>query len=254
MSDLAGRSLVAVFAHPDDESLACGGLLAWCADRGVKVTLVCATRGEGRGIGDIRVRELEAAAALLGVAEVVMLDYGDGMLPWVDAAPFEAAIADTIRARHPDVVITFGEDGLYWHPDHIAIHERTTAAVAALGPDAPALYYVTMPPGSMRAVVDAVQPRTPDGQPPLSVLGIADADAFGAHASEPTLVVSVETFAVWKLAAIKCHRSQLENDALALLSDEDAVRLLGTEHYRRAGVGASGECFLEQFGHARSPA
>ena len=48
----------------------------------------------------------------------------------------------------------------HWHPDHIAIHERTTAAVVALGGEAPALYYVTMPPGSMRSLVDAVAART----------------------------------------------------------------------------------------------
>ena len=270
MRDLTGRSLLAVFAHPDDESLACGGLLAWCADRGVRVTLVCVTGGEGRGAGDVRARELEAAARVLGVADVVMLDHEDGMLPWVDAAAFEADIRDAIRACRPDVVITFGEDGLYWHPDHIAVHERTTAAVAALGQDAPALYYVTMPPGRMRAVVDAVAAQKPTKKPasPLFILGISDADAFGTLAAEPTLVVEAGAFAVRKLAAIKCHRSQLADDALEMLSEDEAVRLLGTEHFRRASVGSSGDAFIEDFGrgprradsarwgggHARSPA
>lgn len=252
MRDLTGRSLLAVFAHPDDESLACGGLLAWCADRGVRVTLVCVTGGEGRGAGDVRARELEAAARVLGVADVVMLDHEDGMLPWVDATVFEADIRDAIRACRPDVVITFGEDGLYWHPDHIAVHERTTAAVAAFGQDAPALYYVTMPPGRMRAVVDAVAAQKPSSS--LFILGISDADAFGTLAAEPTLVVEAGAFAVRKLAAIKCHRSQLADDALEMLSEDEAVRLLGTEHFRRASVGSSGDAFIEDFGHARSPA
>lgn len=253
MSDLVGRSLVAVFAHPDDESLACGGLLAWCAERGVRVTLVCATRGEGRGAGDIRVRELEGAAKVLGAAEVVVLDREDGMLPWVDAAKLEADIREVIQSRRADIVITFGEDGLYWHPDHIAVHERTAAAVASLGPQGPALYYVTMPPGRMRAVVEAVAARRPDSRSPLSILGIADADAFGALAQEPTLVVESGPFALRKLAAIRCHRSQVADEPLDMLSDEDAVRLLGTEHYRRASVGSTGEAFIEEFGHARSP-
>ena len=170
-SVLHGRSLLGVFAHPDDESLACGGLLAWCAELGARVSILCATRGEmGRGSGSdlslVRTNELAAAARALGVSDVLMLDYEDGMLPWAEPARLEADIRDaTIRFR-PDVVITFGEDGLYWHPDHIAIHERTTAAVAALGDTAPALYYVTMASGRMRAVIDTVAARIPpEGAP-----------------------------------------------------------------------------------------
>jgi LmbE family N-acetylglucosaminyl deacetylase len=72
------------------------------------------------------------------------------MLPWIDVGRLEADIQAVIRRTAPDVVITFGEDGLYWHPDHIAVHERTTAAVATLDDDVPALYYVTMPTGAMR--------------------------------------------------------------------------------------------------------
>lgn len=265
--DLTGRSLLAVFAHPDDESLACGGLLAWCAARGARVSLLCCTRGEhggtgprveGRGaradLGELRSRELEAAARVLGVTDVLLLDHEDGMLPWVDAAALESDIRDAIRQRGPDVVITFGEDGLYWHPDHIAVHERTTAAVAALGADAPALYYVTLPPGRMRAVADAVATRTPVGQPPPAILGINDVDAFGALAAAPTLVVEAGEFAPRKLAAIRCHRTQLANDALDLLSEAEAVRLLGTEHFRRAAVGSTRDAFIERLAHARSPA
>src|SRR5688572_5073494 len=171
---LAGRSLLAVFAHPDDESLACGGLLARCAALGARVSLLCFTRGEwgqrprlratlqdDGGLGKTRTLELEAAAQVLGISDTIVLDKGDGMLPWVDAGTLEADIRDAIVQRSPDVVVTFGEDGLYWHPDHIAVHERTTAAVAALGWNAPALYYVTMPPGRMREVVDTVAARSP---------------------------------------------------------------------------------------------
>ena len=175
-----------------------------------------------------------------------MLDYEDGMLPWVDVAKLEGDIREAISRRRPDVVITFDEDGLYWHPDHVALHERTTAAVLALGTDAPALYYVTMPPGRMRAVVDSVAASSP-GSSPRRILGIADADAFGAQAAAPTLVVEAGDFAKRKLAAIRCHRSQIEGDALDLLSDGDAVSLLGTEHFRRASVGSQGDAFIERF-------
>ena len=183
-SALRGQSLLAVFAHPDDESLACGGLLAWCAELGARVSILCATRGEmGRGSGSdlslVRTNELAAAARALGVSDVLMLDYEDGMLPWVEPARLEADIRDATIRFCPDVVITFGEDGLYWHPDHIAIHERTTAAVAALGDTAPALYYVTMAPGRMRALIDTVAARIPSKGAPYSILGVSDADAFG---------------------------------------------------------------------------
>jgi LmbE family N-acetylglucosaminyl deacetylase len=257
MNDFSKHSLLAVFAHPDDESLACGGLLAWCAQLGARVSLLCVTRGEhgaqaGGESADARPRELAAAARILGIADLVMLDYEDGMLPWVDAARLEADIGDTIRRLHPEVVITFGEDGLYWHPDHIAIHERTTAAVGALKAEAPALYYVTMPLGRMRAVVAAAASRN-GGESPRSVLGISDADAFGALAAAPTLVIETGEFALRKLAALRCHRSQLAGDAVTALSEQDALRLLGTEHFRLASPSSRGPAFIERLA-AGSPA
>jgi N-acetyl-1-D-myo-inositol-2-amino-2-deoxy-alpha-D-glucopyranoside deacetylase len=248
---LQGRSLLAVFAHPDDESLACGGLLAWCAELGARVSILCATRGEmGRGSGSnlsiVRTNELKAAARALGASDVLMLDYEDGMLPWAEPARLEANIRDvTIRLR-PDVVITFGEDGLYWHPDHIAVHERTTAAVAALGDSAPALYYVTMALGRMRAVLDTVAARIPAPHESYSILGVPDADAFCAAAAPPTLMLDVRAYALRKLAALRCHRSQLADDALDLLSDEEARRLLGVEYFRRADVGSTDVAFIER--------
>jgi LmbE family N-acetylglucosaminyl deacetylase len=247
---LSGRSLLAVFAHPDDESIACGGLLARCASLGARVTVLCATRGEagpgnGVGLGETRTRELEAAARTLGVTDVVVLDHPDGMLPWENAAALDANIHGTLERIHPDVVVTFDEDGLYWHPDHIAIHERTTAVITACGESAPALYYVTVPQGRMRAVFETAARRA-SGRAPSAILGITDADAFGAMAPPPTLVIEAGTFAVRKLAAIRCHRSQLVDDALDLLSDDDATRLLGTECFRRASVGSTADTFIEQ--------
>jgi LmbE family N-acetylglucosaminyl deacetylase len=254
-ADLRSRSLLTIFAHPDDESLACGGLLAWCADLGARVSVCCATAGElGPGPADVRsarLQELRNAACVLGVTDLVLLDYEDGMLPWTEAERLEADIRSTISRLRPDVVITFGEDGLYGHPDHIAIHERTTAAVAALGETGPALYYVTIPSGCMREVVRHVAATLVErgirGEPPQKILGIADADAFGALAAPPTLVVDVGRFAATKLAAIKCHRTQLEDDALAMVAARDAAHLLGTEQFHRADVGSRKDAFIEHF-------
>jgi len=179
-----------------------------------------------------------------------LLDHEDGMLPWIDAAKLEADILDAIRRFQPNVVVTFDEDGLYWHPDHIAVHERTTAAIASLGAAGPALRYVSMPTGRMRALVDTAS-KHPDGgnEPPMHILGVADADAFGSMAPAPTLVFEAgEEIATRKLAALRCHRTQLEGSALAHLSEEDAVLFLGTEHYRRAGVGSRDDVFIERWG------
>ena len=276
-TDLRGRALLAVFAHPDDESIASGGLLAWCAHLGADVSLLCMTRGErgqGTGAGDLgrtRSRELGAAARALGIGPVTLLDHEDGMLPWLAADTLRVAIERAIRARRPEVVITFDADGLYWHPDHIAVHEAATAAVMALGAESPALYYVTMPPGSMRAIADhaaaALRHRTANrpayaggasdpGQPRVhavrapakSILGVPDPDAFGSGAPEPTLVIDTGDFATRKLAALACHASQFRGSALACVTEHDAPRLLGVEHYRRAGGGGPGRTFLDDLG------
>ena len=236
-TSLAGRSLLAVFAHPDDESIACGGVLALCAERGVRVSLLCATHGENNcGVRDEvwfeqRARELHDAAAVLGVSEVILLDYRDGFLPW--AGDLSDRLEAEIRRLRPDAVITFGKDGLYWHPDHIALCEATTAAVDAMEKDGPALYYVTMPEGQMRRIVDelwsaeeAVAMRSP-------LLGLHSPDAFGVGAAPPSIVIDVRACAQRKLAAIRCHRSQIDGGALARITDRDAARLLGVEHLHR---------------------
>ncbi|HET9919763.1 MAG TPA: PIG-L family deacetylase [Ktedonobacteraceae bacterium] len=141
--------LMAILAHPDDESLGNGGILARYAAEGVETYLVTATRGErgwtgsesdypgAEALGKRREAELLAAANVLGIRRVKFLDYLDGDL---DQAPPREAIAKIVgHLRHvrPDVVVTFGPDGAYGHPDHIAICQFTTAAIVeAASPDA----------------------------------------------------------------------------------------------------------------------
>ena len=258
-------SLLAVFAHPDDESLASGGLLAWCASVGARVSLLCLTHGEhgqpggaprpgARPLRQVRADELQAASRVLGITRVRLLDHEDGMLPWILPERLDADILDEILRTGPDVVITFDADGLYWHPDHIAVHERTTAVVAALGRRAPALFHVTLPPGSMRAVVDHAARVSAARRLPRpsarSILGVADADAFGAGAPSPTLVVHARGHAAQKLRALRCHRSQFDDCALRFVDEDDAPRLLGTEHYRRSAVGAQGDTIVDRLAAA----
>src|SRR5437667_11736528 len=145
---LTGRTILAVFAHPDDESLACGGTLARAADAGAHVVLLCASRGE-RGstsdaalvpdgdLGRVRTGELREAAAILGIADVLIFDHPDGELRWTEALELHDEIVAAIGRWQPDAVVTFDEDGLYWHLDHIGVYERTLAAVQSLGAGAP---------------------------------------------------------------------------------------------------------------------
>jgi LmbE family N-acetylglucosaminyl deacetylase len=133
--------LMCVFAHPDDESQATGGTLAKYASEGVETYLVTATRGE-RGwfgqenenpgleaLGRIREAELRAAAQLLGVRDVALLDYLDGDLDQADPADVIGKLVSHLRRVKPHVVITFPPDGSYGHPDHIAISQFTQAAI-----------------------------------------------------------------------------------------------------------------------------
>lgn len=255
----APQSLLAVFAHPDDESLASGGLLARCAAEGVRTSLLCLTRG-GLGpiddparqrMGDERARELDAAAKVLGLHAVTLLDYRNGFLPWANRADLQADIQSAITRSAADVVVTFDDDGLYWHPDHMVVHESTTAAIAALGAEAPALFYVSMPRGAMRtAWLEATSEaeRRGDAVPvPKLVFGI-EVDAFGLFSRPPTLAIDASAHAAAKLRAIRCHQSQVAGDVLGRLPDEAAERALGVELYRRAVVGAQGETFVERMG------
>ena len=140
-------SLMAILAHPDDESLGFGGTLATYAAQGVRVSLVTATRGDrgrfqGRrpdeeghpgqaALATIRESELRHAAKTLGLSHVSVLDYGDQQLATTAPDVIINDLANQVRAHRPDVVVTFGMDGAYGHPDHIAISQFTGAAIVA---------------------------------------------------------------------------------------------------------------------------
>ncbi len=143
--------MLVILAHPDDETFGLGGTLALYASQGVKVHLVCATRGEAgtvspefmegySSIADLRVDELLCAAELLGLEKVHFMDYRDsGMVGTEDnehpealaQAPQDKVVAtlvEYIRRLRPEVVITFDPVGGYGHPDHIAVHDATVKA------------------------------------------------------------------------------------------------------------------------------
>ena len=247
MPDFSGRTILVVLAHPDDESLACGGTIARLADAGARVVLMCASRGEKGSVSDralvangdlgtARAHELHEAAKILGIAEVLVFEHPDGDLRWADVPQFHVEIVLAIRRHKPDGIITFAEDGLYWHLDHIGVHERTFTAVKSFGPWAPPLYYVTIRQGLMQEIVDAarlsgavLKGRPFDVEP----------DAFGDYARPPDFLVDVQAWVPRKLAALRCHRTQIGPDhAFHHLTDEQARRLLGVEQFRRSPLPA----------------
>ncbi len=135
--------LMAILAHPDDETLGLGGTFAKYSREGIATYLLTATRGEkGRFgnekespgfniVGKTREQELLCAAKLLGIKEVHFLDYIDGELDQALPAELIGKIAGYIRKIKPQVIITFDAAGAYGHPDHIAISQFATASIVS---------------------------------------------------------------------------------------------------------------------------
>lgn len=235
MSDMTTRSmrprLLAVFAHPDDETFLAGGTLAKYARSGWDVFLVCATYGEGGQRGEyealgvnefanVRRAELEAACRALGIHSPMFLECADR---GVAAACWNSAAQQTtqiMRRIEPDVVITFGLDGVSGHPDHVAMSQIVSTAFWAAtvhdfpGQDKPphraSLYYALR-----SASVPEGCKRNDTTEPPRL-----------------TTIIDIASVGQQKLAAIQCHRSQKHLQPSAEASVET---ILGApEHFHRA--------------------
>ena len=148
-------TILCVWAHPDDESYLCAGLMAAAVDAGRRVVCVTATRGEAgfpdddpRSIDErtaLRTAELDACLEVLGVTEHHWLDYPDGRCAEVPDAEGAARIATIVRDVRPDTVLTFDVDGGTGHDDHMAVSRWTTLAVRRAAPRT-ALWYATQTP------------------------------------------------------------------------------------------------------------
>jgi LmbE family N-acetylglucosaminyl deacetylase len=191
---MSEQSLLVILAHPDDESFAIGGTLAKYAGEGTHITLISATRGEA-GIpwttppktAAIRERELRMAAATLGIAEVRFLDELDGMLFQADHARIITRLVAVMQELHPQVVITFGPDGISGHSDHVMVHRLATAAFDQATLDDALLYFI------------APSEATRQGY------GVSLSSAL---ADEPVAAIDVSDYLVTKVRAMQCHASQ----------------------------------------------
>ncbi|MGI9068896.1 MAG: PIG-L deacetylase family protein [Pyrinomonadaceae bacterium] len=264
-------ALLAVFAHPDDESLAMGGTLARYAQAGVDVSLVCATRGEWglisdptivtrENLGEVREQELRAACRVLGITHLHFLDCPDSDVNHTDWPEVEAKIVSHIRELQPDVIVTFGPDGLYGHPDHIAVSTLTTAAFKSageacqfteqfaqgLGPHrASKLYYAQFPQNFAAELIAALSVEHDAPQ-----LWGFDADMFGVPEELITTTIDVADEVSKKIEALRCHRTQLEADnVFALIDEHTARRFLSREYFRLAEPDTIGGVIEEDLFH-----
>jgi LmbE family N-acetylglucosaminyl deacetylase len=245
--------LLAVLAHPDDESLGCGGVLAKYAAEGVETYLVTATRGE-RGrvgeerpgpaiVGPLREAELRRAAGVLGIRELHFLDYLDAELDRAPHAEAVAKIAAHLRRLRPQVVVTFASDGAYGHPDHIAISQLTGAAIVAAA-DAD-----HRPPAGIELPAETHSvaklywfcstPRAWDAYQYAFKHLVAKVDGVERHANawpEWSISASVDTRAEWETVwrAVQCHASQVSGyERLANLPPHLHEALWGTQTFYR---------------------
>lgn len=235
------NTILAVLAHPDDESFGMGGTLAYYARQGCRVYLVCATRGEAgmvdkehlhgfENVADLREAELRCAARTLGLAGVFFLGYRDSGMPGSEAnhhpqaqinhsiEEVAAQVVKHIRALRPDIVLTFDPIGGYRHPDHIHIQRATTlaferAADASFYPEAGlpfqplALYYHVFPRWFLRVMTRlmplfGVNPRKWGRNKDIDLQALAEV-TFPTHVR-----IDICSVSEIKRQAGACHASQ----------------------------------------------
>jgi len=249
--------LLGILAHPDDESLGFGGTFAKYAAAGVETYLITATRGERgrfgpngeRGdpleVGRIREAELRAAAAVLGIREVSILGFPDGGVDQIPAGTAIRAIVAHIRRIQPDVIVTFGPEGAYGHPDHIAISQFTTAA-AVCAADAEYLIDEESPNSSLRphrtAKLHYLAWRKNKWDIYQDVFRklISTVDGVERQAQpwpDWAVTTEIDTTAVWPVVweAVCCHRTQMSiYGRLEDLTEEQQLSLWGSQEFYRA--------------------
>lgn len=208
----APKTVLAVWAHPDDEITSAGTLARLAKEEGARLVLVYMTRGEAaKGLGytaeklaTLRPPEAQAAGKSLGAARVVVLDYPDGGLTGVDAMAAKAAIRKVVDEEKPSVVISFDERvGFYGHPDHAQTGRWVRAVVddGAARPGFPVrrLYQATLPTSMVKLalkLVDAFRTRYPKDP------------AKGLPA--PDLAIRISSQATSKRAVLDAHTTQVK--------------------------------------------
>ena len=249
-------TLVSFHAHPDDECIACGGIIRKAAEEGHRVALVVATRGEhgevpdgfldqGEELWPRRVAETHASAQILGAQRVEFLGYIDsGMMgtpaneapgsfwtaPVDEAAKKLAVLLDEERA---DVLTCYDEHGGYGHPDHIQVHRVGLVAAELAGTRR--VYQSTInrdhilrSRARFAELADEADIEAPD----------IDEETFGMPESVITTAVDVTPYLKYKRRAMRAHASQISEQSFFLAMPDEAFAYgFGTEWFIRDGQG-----------------
>ena len=266
--DLSNLSVLAAFAHPDDEGFGSGGTLAMLVDRGAHVTLVCSTNGDVGEISDpdlatpetlaqVRQEELRLAMTLTGVPDVRFLNYRDSGMDGTDdnshpdslnqAQPEQVVerLTGIIREVRPRVVFTHDPTGGYGHPDHRAVYRHATQAFSMAGDTAAfpeqlgrgleawtpeLLYYVCFPRSKFRRMW--TQMLDLGITPPFASM---DVESIGTPDDTVTTTLDVSRYVDTKIASLNCHRTQISpNGPFAKLPEEMMREIMSTEYFTLA--------------------
>ena len=253
---------VILHAHPDDETIATGGLIAKAKRDGHRIVLVVATMGEegepvpgvlgeGELLGERRVRETHLAAELLGVDRVAFLGYRDsGMMGeptndnpasfWqADLHDAATKLAQILTEEDADILVTYDENGVYGHPDHIQVHRVGVRAAEYAGVDK--VFEATFSREFMRDVfadLEALEEAGDDNARP------DDLDSFGLPEAELTHRVDVSDFVLLKRNALLSHESQISPDhPMAKMPLDNFARWSGVEWFRDRARPRNGGAF-----------
>jgi LmbE family N-acetylglucosaminyl deacetylase len=265
IQDLSNLSVLAAFAHPDDEDFGSGGTLAMLVARGARVTLVCATNGDVGEISDpslatpetqaqMRQEELRKAMAVTGIQGLRFLSYRDsGMagapdnnhpnsLHMAESGRVVGQLVSIIREVRPQIVITHDPSGGYGHPDHKAVCQHATQAFSLSGdstaypeqltqgrqvwtPDL--LYYVCFPRSNFRRMWREMLDL--GITPPFAS---RDIDSLGTPDESVTTILNVSHHVDTKIASLNCHRTQINpNGPFSKLPAETMREHMSTEYY-----------------------
>jgi LmbE family N-acetylglucosaminyl deacetylase len=253
-------TLMAVHAHPDDESSSTGGVLATYSGQGLRTVVVTCTNGEfgdapggvkpgedghdEQAVAQLRLAELRQACKILGVTDLETLGYHDsGMPDWdykdrpeafcnIPLAEVTERVGALMEKYRPQVVVSYDPDGPYQHPDHV--HTARAAAAAAAATGIPAKFYLTaMRPSSWRKIWDALRELGEDVPGPREV-----SDEMRAQMEEAerriTTTVDIRPVLARKREALFAHSSQIQESWFSKIPAGIAEEAFGFETFIRA--------------------
>ncbi|HEY2594012.1 MAG TPA: PIG-L family deacetylase [Chloroflexota bacterium] len=249
MSSVMTGGLLAVHAHPDDETITMGGTLARYSAAGVRTVVVTCTTGDqgevsdpslvgeslpaigsdeplaGQSLAAVRSAELLAAAGMLGVHRVVQLGYGDSGMAGtpendrptafcrIDLSEAVRRLVRVLDEERPAVMVGYDETGGYGHPDHVRAHELAVAAYDAAPPAIrpPRLFFVRFPLTWSRSFVEALRAAGIDapGSAPAGGDAGPSVREIGVPDDLVTTTIDVRAYISLKRAALACHASQM---------------------------------------------